>query len=111
MQPPSKMRSSLAPAGTKAGSPVGAGNPGSSAKAVTANAKVRPRAATDHVKRYQLLIAPPVMTNLGPTTSSGSTGGLVLTPCPTLRHHQDASPPERSYGSMDDCSSLLHAIQ
>src|SRR5919198_4917607 len=66
IQPPSKRRSSLAPAGTKAGSPVGAGNPGSSAKVATATPRARPRAAAMYVKPYQLLISPPVMTDMGP---------------------------------------------
>src|SRR5712691_6953631 len=74
IQPPSKRRSSLAPAGTKVGSPVGAGNPGSSAKAVTANARVRHRAAKIYWEPYQLFIAPPVITDVGQTTSAGSTG-------------------------------------
>src|SRR5215470_14457479 len=101
MQPPSKRRSSLAPAGTKAGSPVGAGNPGSSAKAVTANARMRPRAATVHVKRYMLLIAPPVITTWSKPLSLEH-GCLAPIPCSTLLPLKTRRP--------DDCSSLLHSI-
>src|SRR5437867_4258784 len=102
MQPLSKRRSSLAPAGTKAGSPVGAGNPGSSAQAVPANARVRAKAATVHVKRDQLLIAPPVMTDVGHTPSSGSTGALCLRHAPRCGLRKTRRPA--------DCSSLLHSI-
>src|SRR5215813_6560400 len=86
IQPPSKRRSSLAPGGTKAGSPVGAGNPGSSAKAIPANARVRAKAAMVHVKRYQLLIAPTVMTDLGQTLHLGA-----RVPCAYAMLHAAAS--------------------
>src|SRR5712691_3759382 len=93
IQPPSKRRSSLAPAGTKAGSPVGAGNPGSSAKVVTATPRARPRVAAMYLKPYPLLISPPVRTDMGPHHFLWEYRSLMPPPCPTLLHPQDASPP------------------